>query len=74
MKSDYKFTNPKIFTKTDQIPRLPEEEIEDIKKTEEQFSFLSNEYYLSLIDWNDKNDPIRRIIIPAIDELDKRGV
>ncbi len=36
---------------------------------EERYSFFSNDYYLSLIDWNDPNDPIRRIAIPDPEEL-----
>jgi KamA family protein len=31
---------------------------------------LSNSYYLSLINWRDKDDPIRRLVIPSTEELD----
>lgn len=73
MKSDNNLSNPKIISRTDDIPGVPREDSENIKKTEEKFPFRSNEYYLSLIDWDDKKDPIRRIIIPDIHELDERG-
>jgi len=64
---------PGIITRIDEIPGIPEEEVAMLKEVEEKYPFFSNEYYLSLIDWKDKDDPIRRIIIPCIDELDTRG-
>ena len=39
----------------------------------EKFPFRANSYYLSLINWDDPEDPIRRIIIPGPDELDEWG-
>lgn len=30
-------------------------------------------YYMSLIDWNDPDDPIRRIAVPSLSELDLSG-
>ena len=30
-------------------------------------------YYLSLIDWNDPNDPIRKMAIPSLDESNLEG-
>ena len=30
-------------------------------------------YYASLIDWNDPNDPIRRMAVPSLEELDPTG-
>ncbi|MGB4279467.1 MAG: 4Fe-4S cluster-binding domain-containing protein, partial [Methanoculleus sp.] len=37
------------------------------------FAFRSNDYYLSLIDWDDPADPIRRLVIPTIEELEPWG-
>jgi KamA family protein len=37
------------------------------------FPFRSNEYYLSLIDWKDGHDPLRRIVIPDSSELNGGG-
>lgn len=31
-------------------------------------------YYLSLINWNDPNDPIRKIAIPSLEELNLEGI
>ena len=39
----------------------------------ETFPFRSNEYYLSLIDWKDGHDPLRRIVIPDPSELTGGG-
>ncbi len=33
-----------------------------------------NPYYLSLIDWNDPDDPIRKMAVPSIEELSVEGV
>jgi len=37
------------------------------------FPFKATEYYISLIDWDDPNDPIRRIIVPHRAELTEDG-
>ena len=65
--------SPKYLTRLDQIPQLSSTEREDLEKVNEQFIFRSNEYYQSLIDWNDPDDPIRRIVMPDIQELDDWG-
>ncbi len=44
-----------------------------LKRVTEQFMFRSNNYYLSLINWEDPHDPIRRLIVPDIHELDEWG-
>jgi lysine 2,3-aminomutase len=63
----------KYITKIEQLDRLSEREIADLKKVTEKFSFRCNDYYLSLIDWDDPADPIRRIVIPHVQELDEWG-
>ncbi|MEN6443058.1 MAG: KamA family radical SAM protein [Methanoregula sp.] len=45
----------------------------DMEKVCEKFPFRANEYYLSLIDWKDRDDPIRKIVIPDLRELDGQG-
>ncbi|WP_048152760.1 KamA family radical SAM protein [Methanolacinia paynteri] len=40
---------------------------------ENNFPLLANQYYLSLIDWDDPEDPIRKIIIPDSAEMVKWG-
>jgi KamA family protein len=39
----------------------------------EKFAFRVNEYYASLIDWNNPDDPIRRLIIPSEHEAEEWG-
>lgn len=65
--------NPRYINSLDRVRGLGTEEYERIKSVEEKFAFRSNEYYLSLIDWEDPDDPIKKIIIPSIDELEKWG-
>ncbi|MBE3599519.1 MAG: KamA family radical SAM protein [Limnochordaceae bacterium] len=41
-----------------------------IEACSHEFRFAITPYYLSLIDWSDPNDPIRRQAIPSADELE----
>jgi KamA family protein len=68
-----KSTKPKYLTKLDQIPQLSDEEKSDLAKVNEKFVFRTNDYYQNLIDWDDPNDPIRRIVVPDVQELDDWG-
>ncbi len=61
--------SPKYLTKLEQIPQLSATERVDLEKVNKEFVFRTNDYYQSLIDWNDPNDPIRRIVMPDIQEL-----
>ena len=64
---------PKYITRLDQIPQLDDEEKNRLKKVENAFVFRSNSYYQSLIDWDDPDDPIRRIVVPNVNELEHWG-
>lgn len=64
---------PKYITDIDRIEQIPKEEREKLKKVTEKFVFRVNEYYLSLIDWDDPNDPIRKLVIPSEHELNDYG-
>ncbi|UCF00181.1 MAG: KamA family radical SAM protein [Planctomycetota bacterium] len=68
-----KRTSVKYFTKVNQLNQLSEQEKNELKKITDKFAFRANDYYLSLIDWNDPDDPIRRIVIPSLQELDEWG-
>ncbi len=63
---------PKLITNIETIPYLTEEEKKKLKEITKVYPFRANEYYLSLIDWNDKNDPIRKLIIPDVDEVSEK--
>jgi lysine 2,3-aminomutase len=64
---------PKYLTRLDQIPQLTEDEKVQLGAVNEKFVFRTNDYYQSLIDWNDPNDPLRRIVMPDVQELDEWG-
>ena len=54
--------------------RLTDEETEKISKIIERFPMSVTRYYLSLINPEDKNDPIRRMCIPNAQETNMDGV
>ena len=60
--------NSKIITKISKISQLSENQRKELEKVTEIYPFKANEYYLSLINWDDENDPIKRLIIPDIQE------
>ncbi|MNW48792.1 L-lysine 2,3-aminomutase [compost metagenome] len=64
---------PKYFTDIDKITGIPKELREELKRITEKFAFAVNEYYLNLIDWEDINDPLRKIVIPDEGELEEYG-
>ncbi|MEP0814279.1 MAG: KamA family radical SAM protein [bacterium] len=53
---------------------IPEERRARLAEVQEKYAFRANDYYLSLIDWNDPKDPIMRIVIPDEDELIEDGI
>ncbi|HUV62261.1 MAG TPA: KamA family radical SAM protein [Sedimentisphaerales bacterium] len=63
----------KYLTRIDQLGRLSQAERTELQRVTDRFAFRSNDYYLSLIDWNDPGDPIRAIIVPGLQELDEWG-
>jgi len=67
------FGRPRYLTGIEQVEQLSDREKSALGEVVGQFAFRCNDYYLSLIDWNDPDDPIRRIIIPDPRELDGWG-
>jgi lysine 2,3-aminomutase len=63
----------KYLTKIEQLKQLSDSEKNELKKVTGKFAFRCSDYYLSLIDWSDPYDPIRRIIIPSLEELHEWG-
>lgn len=63
----------KYITSIDQLAGLGEMEKERLRPVTEEFVFRTNDYYQSLINWDDPDDPIRRIIMPNVRELDDFG-
>jgi lysine 2,3-aminomutase len=68
--------NPKYMSTISELDNhvgLASKERDAMETVSETFPFRSNEYYLSLIDWKDDHDPLRRIVIPDSAELKGGG-
>lgn len=63
----------RYITDIDKIEKLPAEERARLKPITNKFVFRVNDYYLNLIDWDDPNDPIRKLVIPNTGELAEYG-
>lgn len=63
----------KYVRSLDKIEQLSDAERAALERVSDQFIFRANTYYLSLIDWDDPDDPIRQLIIPRADELQPWG-
>ena len=63
----------KYLTRIEQLEQLRRDERIELEQVTDQFAFRSNEYYLSLVDWDDPGDPIRKLIIPGLQELEEWG-
>lgn len=61
------------ISELDNLVGLAPKEREKMETVTDLFPFRSNDYYLSLIDWKDRHDPLRRIIIPDTRELQMGG-
>lgn len=55
------------------VLQLNDKETEKLKQILEQFPMSITQYYLSLIHWEDENDPIKKMCIPSIRETDLDG-
>ncbi len=62
----------KWITDVDKLP-LSEEEKEKVKKVAEFFPIKLTEHYFKLIDWDNPEDPLRRIAVPFEEELEEWG-
>lgn len=63
----------KYVTKLENVPQLSTTEQSQLGLISEQFAFRANDYYLGLINWDDPNDPIRRLVIPHAGESSAFG-
>ncbi|TNJ57394.1 KamA family radical SAM protein [Paenibacillus hemerocallicola] len=64
---------PKYITDIGKIATIPETERKRLKQITDKFVFRVNDYYLNLIDWDDPEDPIRKLVIPNEGELQEYG-
>ena len=56
-----------------EIIPLDKKEEDVLKKISQRHPINITRYYLSLIDVEDKNDPLRKILVPSIFELSRKG-
>ena len=61
------------MTNVDQLEKLTSEQRDELKSVTEKYAFRCSDYYLSLIDWDDPDDPIRRVVVPDLCELEPWG-
>ena len=61
--------NPVYRSSLDAVAGIGADERARLAEVTEIFAFRANDYYLSLIDWDDPADPIRRLVIPTPEEL-----
>jgi KamA family protein len=59
----------KYITRLDQLEGLTDAERRRLAPVADKYAFRLNEYYLKLINWDDPNDPIRRLVVPNDQEL-----
>lgn len=68
--------DPKYLHSIDELDNLvglTKKQREEMEYVTQTFPFRANEYYLSLIDWKDGHDPLRRIVVPDPRELKGGG-
>lgn len=63
----------KYINKIDKLGELDLKEKMVLNRVSNRYAFRSNDYYLSLIDWADPRDPIRRMVVPDVVELQESG-
>jgi KamA family protein len=63
----------KYIRRLEQVEQLSAQEKAGLGQVVDKYVFRANDYYLNLIDWDDPNDPIRKLIIPRTDELEEFG-
>lgn len=63
----------RYITRLKNVPEITEQERESLSEVTDKFAFRTNTYYQKLINWDDPDDPIRRLIIPSVGELSSWG-
>lgn len=59
----------RYLNKLSQLEQIPASLAEKLETVAEKYAFRTNDYYNSLINWEDPDDPIKRLVIPVEDEL-----
>ncbi len=63
----------RYITNLGKMDHLTTSEIEMLEPVSEKFAFRTNNYYNSLINWDDPEDPLRRLVVPVMEELSDWG-
>lgn len=63
----------RYLTDVRHLGSIPTPEREKLADVTRQYAFKATDYYLSLIDWTDPADPLRRIVVPSAEELEGYG-
>ncbi len=59
----------RYITRLSQVEGLPEAERLRLEPVADRYAFRLNDYYIKLINWDDPDDPIRRLVVPDAREL-----
>ena len=62
-------TKVKFLRDIREITQIPEEDRARLARVQDKYFFLATDYYLDLINWDDPDDPLRRIVVPTEEEL-----
>jgi lysine 2,3-aminomutase len=68
-KGEMSMEKVKYFGDIRKVAGIKPEDFGKLESVANKFAFRSNDYYSSLINWNDPDDPIKRLIIPDEDEM-----
>ena len=60
----------RYLSKLTDVARLYPFDMRSLETVTARFPFMANTYCLDLIDWSDPDDPVRRLIIPSMEEID----
>ncbi len=71
--ADGKWKRARFVLNVDKIEQLSDIERARLKAVQKKYAFRANDYYLSLINWDDPNDPIRKLVVPHERELEEWG-
>jgi len=63
----------KYITDVMKLPALHEQEKAELAEIQRLYRFKAPQYYLDLIDWDNPNDPLRRLVVPHPDEMIQWG-
>ena len=63
----------RYITRLSKLDRLTPDERQRLEPVADRYAFRLNDYYAGLINWDDPEDPIRRLVIPHENELTEWG-